>query len=61
MIANVLLFCAIVGLITSTIYLLLVAIGAYRFPPAGGHTAGLKHQPFPPVSILKPCAGCSRS
>jgi ceramide glucosyltransferase len=57
MIANVLLFCAILGLITSTIYLLLVAIGAYRFPPAGGNAADLKHEPFPPVSILKPLRG----
>jgi len=57
MMGNVLLFCAIFGLVTSTIYLLLVAIGAYRFLRAGGDTADLKHEPFPPVSILKPLRG----
>jgi len=57
MIANVLLFCAIVGLTASTIYLLLVTIAAHRFPAAGRKAADREHEPLPPVSILKPLHG----
>ena len=56
MIARILLFMAMAGLLSSTIYLLLVMIGALRFrsalPKAG--SAGGRDVALPPVSVLKP-------
>ena len=59
MIAQTPLFIALVGLVSSTIYLLLVLIGALRFrlahPKAAA--AGDRDAALPPVSVLKPLHG----
>ncbi|MGA3032412.1 MAG: glycosyltransferase [Terracidiphilus sp.] len=57
MIARILLGVALVGTLTSTVYLALVIVAAIRFKRRGRSAAASQPAAFPPASLLKPLHG----
>ncbi len=56
MVGSILMWVAVAGLATCTIFLFLVLLGAWRFRRAG-RSAAATPQPLPAVSVLKPVHG----